>query len=283
MPLGIVIALPNEWGYLGPVFHSHAGGGLVGKRAFVGRLGTAPVVAVVGGVGKANARRAASMLCDAHGATVLLSIGYAGALDPDLCRGDIVLSSWSVNGTSGGPSEEDLEHEGRLREVADASHEHHVYVGPLFTADRIVARHEEKSVLFSRTGCPVVDMESFAVYSEARSRNLPFLGIHTITDTAEEDIPALEVITPFLMSESPWRYLRLIVDVLKRPKLFWDMAILNRDAKIAGHSAAHFLVSNQGRLGELAQDLRARGAAGGIPPLGRTALSARSLSAGPPA
>lgn len=271
MPLGIVIALPNEWGYLAPAFHSHTSGSLVGKRAFIGRLGTAPVVAMIGGVGKVNARRAAAALCDMHGATALLSIGYAGALDPELRRGDIVLSAWSVNGKDGGGSEEDLEREGHLRRVADASHEHHVYVGPLFTADRIVARHEEKSALFARTRCPVVDMESFAVYSEARSRNLPFLGIHTITDTAEEDIPALEVITPFLMSESPWRYLRLIVNVLKRPKLFWDMAMLNRDAKIAGHSAAHFLTSNQGRLGELAQDLRARGAAGGIPPSGRVA------------
>lgn len=282
MPLGIVIALPNEWGHLGPAFHSRMGGTLVGKRFFFGRLGTAPVVAVVGGVGKANARRAAAVLCDVHGATVLLSIGYAGALDPELRRGDIVLSAWSVNGMNEGPSEEDLEREGRLREVADASHEHHVYVGPLFTADRIVARHEEKIALFSRMGCPAVDMESFSVYSEACSRNLPFLGIHAITDTAEEDIPALEVITPFLMSESLWRYPRLIVDVLRRPKLFWDMAMLNRDAKIAGHSAAHFLTSNQECLGELTQDLRVRGAAGGNSPPEHVALSARSLSAGPP-
>jgi adenosylhomocysteine nucleosidase len=276
MPLGIVIALPNEWGYLGPAFHSHAGGTLVGKRAFIGRLGTAPVVAVVGGVGKDNARRAAARLCEEHKATVLLSIGYAGALDPELRRGDIVLSAWSVNGLSAGPTEEDRAREARLRGVADASHEHHVYVGPLYTADRIVARHEEKSSLFARTGCPVVDMESWAVYSEARARNLPFLGVHTITDTAEEDIPALEVITPFLMSESPWRYLRLMLDVLLRPRLFWDMAMLNRDAKIAGHNAAHFLVANQARLAELAQDLRAVAAR-------PRDLSARSRSAASPA
>jgi len=261
MPLGIVIALPNEWGYLGPAFHSHTGGTLVGRRSFVGRLGTSPVIAMVGGVGKENARRASAALCDTHGATVLLSIGYAGALDPELRRGDIVLSAYSMSDRNEAPRDEDLEREDRLRGVADASHEHHVYVGPLYTANRIVARHEEKNALFTRTRCPVVDMESWAVYSEARARKLPFLGIHSITDTAEEDIPALEVINPFLKSESPWRYLRLLFDVLKRPKLFWDMAMLSRDAKIAGRNAAHFLVSNEGRLADLARDLRALGAA----------------------
>lgn len=283
MPLGIVIALPNEWGYLGPAFHSHTGGSLAGKRAFVGRLGTAPVVAVVGGVGKANARRAAAHVCDAYRVTALLSIGYAGALDPELRRGDIVLSAYSVNGLSGGPSVEDLGREERLRNVADASHEHHVYVGPLYTADRIVARHEEKASLFRQTGCPVVDMESWSVYAEAQCRKLPFLGIHTITDTAEEDIPALEVINPFLMSESPLRYLRLMWDIVKRPKLFWDMAILNRDAKIAGQSAAHFLISNQGALGDLAEDLRAQGAAAAAGPARFREFSERSRSGAPPA
>ncbi|MCC7519506.1 MAG: hypothetical protein IT578_10010 [Verrucomicrobiae bacterium] len=280
MPLGIVIALPNEWGYLGPAFHARTGGTIMGKRTFVGRLGATPVVAMVGGVGKVNARRASAQLCDTHGATALLSIGYAGALDPELRRGDLVLSAYSLNGLNEAPSVGDMEREERLRGVADASHEHHVYVGPLYTADRIVARHEEKSALFSRSGCPVVDMESYAVYSEARARNLPFLGIHTITDTAEEDIPALEVINPFLMSESPWRYPRLLFHVLKRPKLFWDMAMLSRDAKIAGRSAAHFLMSNQKHLAELAREMRALGASAKTPPV---KLSGAPLPVAPPA
>ncbi len=256
MPIGITIALPIEWGYLGRAFHGHQKGSLGGRRHYTGRFGDIPVSVIVGGVGKQNAGRAARLLCETHPPSVMLSIGYAGALSPELKRGDIVLSSYSLNEEPLGPSETDLAIERKLRTAAEASHEHHVYVGPLYTAERIVAQHEEKCQIFERTGAPVVDMESFAVYREARAHGIPFVGVHTITDTSEEDIPALGIITPFLMSDSLWRYPKIFWDLLCHPRFLVDMNVLNHDAKLAGHSLAHYLVSNARPLGNLLTDLR---------------------------
>jgi adenosylhomocysteine nucleosidase len=251
MHVGIVIALPNEWGYFKRAFHLHSEHHLEGRRHYTGRFGRLPVSVVLGGVGKKNAREAVHLLCQAHKISVLLSIGYAGALSPELKRGDIVLSSFSRNDKPLNPTPNDLTLAEKLKSVADESHEHHVYVSPLYTADKIVARHEEKKQIFEKTGAQIVDMESLSVYQEALELKIPFVGIHAITDTAEEDIPALEIINPFLLSNSWVRYPKIFFDIAKRPRSIWDLAMLNHDAHVAGNNLTHFLISNRANLGDL--------------------------------
>lgn len=255
MQVGIVIALPTEWGYFRKAFHLHLEHRLGHKRHYAGRFGVLPITVVIGGVGKENAAHATRLLCDAHKLSALITIGYAGALSPELRRGDIVLSSYSQNDFSAAPDAKDLAIADQLRGVADESHEHHVYVSPLYTADKIIARHDEKRQIFERTGTSIVDMESLAVYTEAKAQGIPFIGIHAITDTAEEDIPALEIITPFLISNSLWRYPKIFWDLLSRPRSFVDMALLNHDAKVAGRSLAHFLISNRANLSAILSKL----------------------------
>jgi adenosylhomocysteine nucleosidase len=204
---------------------------------------------IIAGVGKDRAREAAELLFEEHGPSVLVSLGYAGALSPELKRGDIVLSAYSMNQHQGQPRAMDVAFEERLRGIADESHEHHVYVGPLYTADKIVARHEEKKEIFEKTNAPIVDMESFSVYQVARNQGIPFVGIHAITDTAEEDIPALEIINPFLASSSPWRYPQLFWDIARKPRFVVDLLMLNHDAQVAGRGLTHFLNSNRANLG----------------------------------
>lgn len=255
MLIGIVIALPEEWHYFRRAFIVHHEHQLEGCRHYTGRFGRIPIAAILGGVGKENARKAVRALCDAHPISVLLSIGYAGALQSELKRGDIVLSSYSRNAEAMDPVPADLKLMGKLRGVADESHEHHVYLSPLFTADAIVARHEDKVKLFQETGIQIVDMESHSVYCEARARGIPFVGIHAITDTAEEDIPALEIITPFLMSGSLWRYPKLFFQLATHPHYILDLVPLGHDAKVAGERLAHFLICNRANVSGLLEDL----------------------------
>jgi nucleoside phosphorylase len=252
MQVGIIIALPTEWGYFKRTFHVHRESKLAGHRHFAGRFGRLPISVVIGGVGKENAARAAGLLCEAHNdISALMTIGYAGALSPELKRGDIVLSSYAMTTQPFEPTDADLKLSEKLKGVADESHEHHVYVSPLFTADKIIARHEEKKELFEKMKTQIVDMESWSVYSEAKKRKIPYIGIHAITDTAEEDIPALGIITPFLMSESLWRYPKIFLDIASNPKVIVDMAFLNHDAKVAGRNLYHFLLANRANLGDI--------------------------------
>jgi len=249
--IGMIIALPTEWGYFKKAFHVHQEKRLGKCRHYSGRFGRLPISVVLSGVGKGNAKTAAQLLCESDNPSVLVSIGYAGALSPELKRGDIVLSSYSRADEEIQVPTSDQELSEKLKTVADESHEHHVYVSPLYTANRIIARHEEKRQLFEKTRADIVDMESYAVYEAAKSRNIPFVGIHAITDTSEEDIPALELINPFLLSDSLMRYPKIFWDLARRPKFVWDLALLNHDAKVAGRNLTHFLMSNSANLGSL--------------------------------
>ena len=249
--IGIVVALPNEWKYFRAAFSHLHRRHCENLTCYVGHYGDLECVVLMGGVGRENAGVAARTLVEHYPINALVSLGYAGALSPELVRGDIVLSAHSTNGKNGSLSawEETLEE--TLRLLADQSHEHHVYVSPLFTADRIVARHDDKRRIFEETGAEIVDMESASLFKVSREEGIPFIGIHSVTDTADEDIPALEVITPFLSSKSLWRYPKIFWDIATHPKFIYDIAILNHDAKTAGHTLAHFLKANQQTLCDL--------------------------------
>jgi adenosylhomocysteine nucleosidase len=242
--LGFVVALPTEWKYFRAAFsgiHRSRGAGFNGYRGAFGEL---DCLVAIAGAGKGNARTAAQNLVEQQ-AAVLISLGFAGALSPQLVRGDIVLSAYSSAGLSSTAGDWEKYLEQQLFSAADSSHEHHVYVSPLHTADRIIARQEEKKQLYLETNAGIVDMESHAISKAARENGLPFVGIHAVSDTADEDIPALEVIAPFLASKSVWRYGRLFLDLLRRPRLIMDLASLSHDAKVAGRQLTHFLRVNQ--------------------------------------
>ncbi len=255
MDTGIIIALPTEWGYFRKAFHVHHEHHLGGRRHYKGRFGRLPIAVVLGGVGKQNAMEAAHRLCETDQPAALITMGYAGALSPELKRGDIILSSYAITEGQANPQPTDLALAEQLKGVADESHEHHVYVSPIYTADKIVARHEEKRQIFKDTHAQIVDMESYPVYMEARKREIPFIGIHAITDTAEEDIPALEIINPFLTSDSLWRYPKIFWDIATNPRFIWDLAMLNHDAMVAGRNLTHFLKCNSANLGSLLSHL----------------------------
>lgn len=249
--LGFVVALPNEWKYFRAAFNHLRRGRCQGLIEYRGLFGDLNCVIMLGGVGKENAAVAARTLVEHHSLSALISLGYAGALSPELIRGDIVLSAYSMTPAEPSVTQWELELEQNLHLMADQSHEHHVYVSPIFTADRIIARHHEKHRIFEQTGAEIVDMESISLFKVAREERIPFLGIHSVTDTAEEDIPALEVITPFLASKSFWRYPKIFWDITTHPKFIYDLAILNHDARIAGKNLAHFLKANEAALGHL--------------------------------
>lgn len=245
---GFVVALANEWKYFRAAFSGLRRGRCRDFVEYRGRFGSMDCVVLLGGAGRENAAAAARTLVEYQPISALVSLGYAGALSPELIRGDIVLSAFSMAEPAFTPAPWEQELEQNLHLMADQSHEHHVYVSPLFTTGRIVARAGEKRLLFEQTRADIVDMESISIFKVAREERIPFLGIHSVTDTADEDIPALEVIDPFLASKSLWRYPKIFWEIATHPRFIYELAVLNRDARIAGMNMAHFLKANESSL-----------------------------------
>jgi adenosylhomocysteine nucleosidase len=146
----------------------------------------------ISGMGADNATRAARTLV-AAGAGALLSWGVAGALDPSLDCGTIVLPS-AVLRRCGGPGAFTLlRHETcrtwRERLLGALQGSGRVVSGALISSATPVAQAALKARLLHETGAVAVDMESAAVAEVAAQHGLPFIAVRVILDTAADSLP----------------------------------------------------------------------------------------------
>lgn len=101
----------------------------------------------------------------------LFSSGIAGALDPALAVGDVVIDA--------PPTLAD-----QLLALLPGAR-----TGKIVGRSRITATMVEKSLLRSATGAAAVDMESHIAARVAARHGLPFAAIRTISDTAQDSLP----------------------------------------------------------------------------------------------
>jgi 4-hydroxy-3-methylbut-2-enyl diphosphate reductase len=128
------------------------------------------------GIGPARAGQAASLVENHEGAVVIA--GFAGALDPRLAPGDIVLGS-ELRGPDGEVACGDPAIlAGVLRRAGLR-----VFVGPIYSSPRIV--HGARRRELAQTGALAVDMES-AWLAQAHGR--PIVTLRAISDSHEQEV-----------------------------------------------------------------------------------------------
>lgn len=136
-----------------------------------------PRVVVVAGGGNA-ARLERELEAAASGAQAILSCGLAGALNPILKAGDLVIAEYFPG-------------DGRGSDLVEALRQHltDAQVGRIIGSDTIVASVAEKQALYEATGALAVDMESHIAARVAERHGLPFAAIRAISDTADHTLP----------------------------------------------------------------------------------------------
>ncbi|WP_235364857.1 phosphorylase family protein [Sphingomonas sp. ERG5] len=102
---------------------------------------------------------------------IIMSSGLAGALDPTLRPGDIVIDG----------------HHHLVAQIAAALPD--ARVGAVAGSDTIVATTANKRTLAARTGAIAVDMETHVAAQVAARRNLPFVALRVISDDAGSTLP----------------------------------------------------------------------------------------------
>jgi adenosylhomocysteine nucleosidase len=190
---GVVAALRAEARALRPL--SRSSGAAAGPAA--------GLMVQISGMGCERAARSAHRLVRA-GARSLLCWGVAGALDPSLRCGDIVLateviceSALSLHLESMRPTA--LPAHARLRTSAPwrermesaLARQGPVVQGALLTSQELVCGAALKSRLFHETAALAVDMESAAVGVVARLHGVPFMVLRVVADTAADALPAV--------------------------------------------------------------------------------------------
>ena len=166
--------------------------GLQREAAIIVRPGW---VVVAGGGDAARLERELEAAVGRGGVRAVLSCGVAGALEPGLRAGDVVVGSlFSGEGRSPG-----LQNAapatlgpGLRRETLEdwlAQCLPHAHRGAVVGADSIIASAAEKTALYAKTGAIAVDMESHIATRVAERHNLPFAILRTISDTADHALP----------------------------------------------------------------------------------------------
>jgi adenosylhomocysteine nucleosidase len=181
--MGVVAALEAEARTLGTA---------VRRRDGLSSLGDGALLAV-SGIGSALAALAARHLIDA-GALGLMSFGMAGGLDPALAAGTVVLPS-EVMSRSGARFSTSVVWREQLR-AAIAGQSAGILAGRsavtggvLLSSSEPIDTVADKAAAFRETGAVAVDMESVAIAEVAAARDLPFIAVRVIVDTAADVLP----------------------------------------------------------------------------------------------
>jgi adenosylhomocysteine nucleosidase len=148
-PVGIVI--PTHWEAC--VILQRFGFKRRGLSLYTSIISGRPVFLCISGVGKAAARCAAERLV-AEGARVLVSMGFCGALVPELKVGDLVTDR-------------------------------------LVTSDTPARSAEERRGLTTRANAVAVDMETQAVVEVGTRRGVPIRVLRVVSDEAGDDLRPL--------------------------------------------------------------------------------------------
>jgi adenosylhomocysteine nucleosidase len=239
--VGLVFALETESGGLEDLLNGQIA--IRGKKFVVrqGGLKGRNVVVIRSSGGRRAAAEATETLILGHRPKWVISAGFAGALQPELCRHDLVMADSLVD-TAGHQLSVDL----RV-DPASLARTPGVHVGRLLTADRIVCLPEEKRALGQQHQALAVDMESYAVAEVCQKTQTRFLAIRIISDPVEEQLPR-DVERLIRQKTYAGRFGAALGTILNRPSSVKDMLRLKENALVASDRLARFLASTIAQL-----------------------------------
>jgi len=130
-------------------------------------------VLVCGGIGAEAARRACEALIQLYQPRLVISAGFAGALDPELEAGSMLTPRLVIDANDGSRTE-----------VGSGT-------GVLVSFDA-VADSDQKLKLGKAYRAHAVDMEAAAVARGADAHRIPFVAMKAISDEAGFEMPSLD-------------------------------------------------------------------------------------------
>jgi len=166
------------------------------------------VVLVCGGMGAEAARRVCEAVIALYQPSLVVSAGFAGALQPELRVGYSLTPRVVVDASDGSRTD-----------TAEGS-------GVLVSLDS-VAGPEQKAKLAKAYGAQAVDMEAAAVARGAEARGVRFRAIKVISDVSDFPMPPME---RFIHPNGQFQAARFVFYVALRPWLWGKVRQLARNS-----------------------------------------------------
>jgi nucleoside phosphorylase len=174
-----------------------------------------------------------------NGCNILISFGYAGALDPQLSAGDLVIPK-SVIDAKNNIFRTDRE----LHEKISGHFSNKIKLssGRLFGSETIIWDAEEKKRVLKRYNTETVDMESLGVAQAAIENKCSFLIVRAISDTAKQNLPK-HTLKSFNLNNSI-KISSILIDLAKNPNEIPSLLELVQNIQ-----KAHKCLQNVAKLG----------------------------------
>jgi len=228
--VGVVAALGIEIGHLVDRLAGVRRYEARGLTVIEGELEDRLVVVAAAGAGVDAVRRGVERLMDGHRPRAIVSAGFAGALDPNLSRNDLIAPREVVDGRGGAIA---------LDAAAAAAVPTVKVVGRLLLVDRIVGSVAEKARLRDERAADAIDMETFAAADAARARGVPFHALRVVSDDAATELPP--EIGRMLNASGAYRVGAALRALAGRPSVLMDFWSLHAHAQQAADRLADAL------------------------------------------
>jgi adenosylhomocysteine nucleosidase len=171
-------------------------------------------VLVCGGIGAEVARRATEAVLALYQPELVLSVGFAGALDAELKVGSIFWPS-------------------RVIDARDASRVDAATGRGVLVSAAAVAGVEKKKKLAEFYGAQAVDMEAAAVARGAQARGVRFRAVKAISDESDFEMPTLD---RFVDERGQFKTGRFAISAMLRPWLWLRLIQLARNSAKASRA-----------------------------------------------
>lgn len=166
-----------------------------GVQFFRGQLQKQDMLLVRTGVGAKKAGRAMRCLAQHYAPAVVLLLGAAGALDPSLHIGDIIIIRNIVTKTGVQYTCDEALGKDAFNVLQKTGLP--VMWGNCLSVDRFTHHCVEKKRLLREYGVQAIDMESAAAAQVLQQEGIPFFCIRSISDTARENTVDIEQLYKF--------------------------------------------------------------------------------------
>jgi adenosylhomocysteine nucleosidase len=216
--VAVVAALEREVGPL--VRHWRFGDHEYGGRKFR-FFESETAVVVCGGMGFEAARRATEAIIALYQPSVILSAGFAGALDEKLRVGDLLQPRYVVDGRDGSRTD-----------TGSGS--------GVLVSSPAVAGAEQKAKLAKSYGAQAVDMEAAAVAKGAEARGLRFAAVKAISDEVGFAMPPMD---RFIAADGSFRARSFAFYAASRPFIWPDVLRLAQNSARAARALSTALQS----------------------------------------
>ncbi|MGB7605822.1 MAG: 5'-methylthioadenosine/adenosylhomocysteine nucleosidase [Lutisporaceae bacterium] len=171
-----------------------------GVKFYLGTINNQSCILSKSGVGKVNAARNTQIMIDKFNPACIINIGSAGALEPSLEIGDIVISDNCIQHDAditafGHPKgyiaglryiEADAGLIERCKKAIELSldNKYKIYIGTVASGDQFISSLEKKQELHKDFNAWCVEMEGAAIAQVCHLCNVPFVVIRSISDKA---------------------------------------------------------------------------------------------------